>query len=58
MSRHITDSNSWPLDLTSHPELAKKAAYSAEQTFSEADIRDIIEYAGEVSPCLPGTSTN
>lgn len=47
--RHITDSNSWPLDLVSHPELAKYAAYSPSQRYSESDIRQIIAHAGEVS---------
>jgi len=56
MFRHITDSNSWPLDLTSHPELANKGAYSAEQTFSEGDIREVIAYAGEVSYFFPELS--
>jgi hypothetical protein len=47
--RHITDSNSWPLDLASHPELAKYGAYSPAQKYSEADIKQIIIHAGEVS---------
>jgi len=47
--RHITDSNSWPLDLASHPELAKYGAYSPAQKYSESDIKQIITHAGEVS---------
>lgn len=46
--RHITDSNSWPLDLASHPELAKYGAYSPAQKYSESDIKQIITHAGEV----------
>ena len=44
---HITDSNSWPLDLQAYPELAGRGAYSAEQKYSEEDIREVIRYAGE-----------
>lgn len=49
IQRHITDSNSWPLDLASHPELAKYGAYSPAQRYSESDIKQIITHAGEVS---------
>jgi hypothetical protein len=58
--RHITDSNSWPLDLSSHPELAREGAYGPDQKYTDADIKHIIRYAGEVSlessyllPCTP-----
>ncbi|ORY26256.1 glycoside hydrolase superfamily [Naematelia encephala] len=44
---HITDSNSWPLDLSTHPELAQAGAYSPSDIYSEADIRHIIQYAGD-----------
>lgn len=47
--RHITDSDSWPLDLASHPELAAHGAYSAEQKYTDSDIAEIIRFAGEVS---------
>lgn len=43
---HITDSNSWPLLLDSHPELAV-AAYSPAEVYTEEDIKHIIRYAGE-----------
>lgn len=49
---HITDSQSWPLDLVGFPELADRGAYSPAQKYSEADIRRIIDYAAEV--CLAG----
>jgi hexosaminidase len=52
MQRHITDSNSWPLDLASHPELAKYGAYSPAQKYSESDIKQIITHAGEVSSSI------
>lgn len=46
---HVTDSNSWPLDLDRYPELAAKGAYSRSETYSQKDIRMIIDYAGHVS---------
>lgn len=50
--RHITDSNSWPLVLSVFPELAEHGAYSADEIYSEADVRHIVQYAGEVSPSV------
>ena len=47
-SRHITDSNSWPLHLRAFPELSQ-AAYSKDEVFSEDDIAEIVDYAGKVS---------
>lgn len=46
--RHITDSNSWPLDLSSHPELAQNGAYGPDQKYTDSDIKQIVQYAGEV----------
>ncbi|KAL1406042.1 Glucosamine-6-phosphate isomerase (Glucosamine-6-phosphate deaminase) (GNPDA) (GlcN6P deaminase) [Vanrija albida] len=43
---HITDSNSWPLDLFEFPLLAQKGAYRG-RVYSEDDVRDIVQYAGE-----------
>ncbi|OXG85443.1 hexosaminidase [Cryptococcus neoformans A2-102-5] len=43
---HVTDSNSWPLDLDRYPELAAKGAYSRSETYSQKDIQMIIDYAG------------
>ncbi|KAB5551378.1 family 20 glycosyl hydrolase [Coniochaeta sp. 2T2.1] len=42
---HITDSQSWPLEIPSIPELAKKGAYRPDLTYSPADIKMIQEYA-------------
>jgi hexosaminidase len=42
---HITDSQSWPLDIPAIPELSKKGAYRADLTYSPADIKMIQEYA-------------
>ncbi|ODN91414.1 hexosaminidase [Cryptococcus wingfieldii CBS 7118] len=43
---HVTDSNSWPLDIPAYPNLAKKGAYSPLEVYSDEDVRNIIEYAG------------
>lgn len=42
---HVTDSQSWPLQMISHPELADKGAYSDEEVYTPADVKRIIEYA-------------
>jgi len=41
---HVTDSQSWPLEIPSIPELAKKGAYRSDLTYSAADIQYIQEY--------------
>ncbi|KAK1752376.1 family 20 glycosyl hydrolase [Echria macrotheca] len=41
---HATDSQSWPLVIPSMPELARKGAYSPDQTYSPDDIREIQQY--------------
>ncbi|KAH8907712.1 beta-hexosaminidase precursor [Coniochaeta sp. PMI_546] len=41
---HITDSQSWPIQLTSFPEFTKDA-YSAREIYSTDDVADIIAYA-------------
>jgi len=41
---HITDSQSWPLEVPKFPELQAKGAYSADQTYSIKDVKDIIDY--------------
>lgn len=42
---HITDSQSWPLDIPALPELSKKGAYRPDMTYSPADIKHIQTYA-------------
>ncbi|KAI1333290.1 glycoside hydrolase family 20 protein [Xylariaceae sp. FL0255] len=42
---HATDSQSWPLEIPSMPELAEKGAYAAGKTYSAADLAAIQEYA-------------
>lgn len=48
ISRHITDSNSWPLDLDRYPEIAAKGAYSPAQRYSQTEVQQLIDYAAEV----------
>jgi hexosaminidase len=51
---HITDSQSWPLDLSGFPELARAGAYSLSRKYTEDDIQGLVQYAGEVSfTCAP-----
>lgn len=47
---HITDSQSFPLEVARYPELAANGAYSAEETYSEDDVQYIVQYAASV--CL------
>ncbi|KAI9290266.1 glycoside hydrolase superfamily [Umbelopsis sp. AD052] len=42
---HITDSQSWPLHLEKHPELAQKGAYSSSQIYTTADMHRIVQHA-------------
>ncbi|KAH9848284.1 N-acetylhexosaminidase [Lenzites betulinus] len=44
---HIIDSQSFPLEVGSFPELSVKGAYSAEEIYSRDDIQHIIQYANE-----------
>jgi len=42
---HVVDSQSFPLQIPSHPELSQKGAYSSEMTYSPSDVKDLISYA-------------
>ncbi|KAH9850194.1 N-acetylhexosaminidase [Lenzites betulinus] len=44
---HVVDSQSFPLIVPGFTELSTKGAYSSSQTYSLADVRDIVSYAGE-----------
>ncbi|CAO3664780.1 unnamed protein product [Rhizopus stolonifer] len=44
---HISDSQSWPLYLASHPELSEKGAYTDKEVYSPDDVQQIIQYANE-----------
>lgn len=41
---HVTDSQSWPLEIPSLPHLAEKGAYRKGLTYSPSDIEDIYLY--------------
>ncbi|KAF2202036.1 hypothetical protein GQ43DRAFT_414460 [Delitschia confertaspora ATCC 74209] len=42
---HVTDSQSWPLEIPALPELAEKGAYRPTSTYSPDDFRNIQRYA-------------
>ncbi len=44
MHLHITDSQSWPLQVPSLPELAAKGAYRADLSYSPSQLRDVQYY--------------
>lgn len=44
---HITDSEAWPLELSDFPRLAAMGAHPGDNTYSEADVREIEAYAAE-----------
>lgn len=41
---HLADSQSWPLKLNSHPEMALDA-YSKSETYSALDLQHVVDYA-------------
>jgi hexosaminidase len=45
---HIVDQHSFPLHVDEFPEVAEMGAYSENEIYSPADVRDIISYAAEV----------
>ncbi|KAJ2704049.1 Glucosamine-6-phosphate isomerase (Glucosamine-6-phosphate deaminase) (GNPDA) (GlcN6P deaminase) [Coemansia sp. IMI 203386] len=44
---HIVDAQSWPVESKTFPELQRNGAYSAAQTYSYNDVKQIIQYAKE-----------
>jgi hexosaminidase len=42
---HITDSQSFPIELPSEPELAEKGAYGEDMRYTVEDVRRIVEFA-------------
>lgn len=42
---HITDSHSFPLELSKEPELASLGAYGEKERYSRSEVRKIIEFA-------------
>lgn len=60
---HVTDSQLWPLEIPSMPELAEKGAYAPGLTYSPEDLQQILDYAEArgiqviVEIDMPGHST-
>ncbi|KAL2257045.1 hypothetical protein VTK26DRAFT_746 [Humicola hyalothermophila] len=44
---HVTDSQSWPLEIPSMPELAEKGAYHSSQTYSPQEIEWIQKFGAQ-----------
>lgn len=42
---HVTDSQSWPLEIPSMPDLAEKGRYAKGLTYTPEDVKNIHEYA-------------
>ncbi|KAL7732024.1 hypothetical protein ACLKA6_015787 [Drosophila palustris] len=42
---HITDSHSFPLEVSKRPELSKLGAYTPSKVYTHQDIQDVVEYA-------------
>lgn len=45
---HVSDSQSFPLQVPGFTEVASKGAYSSSMVYSPSDVADIVQYAGEV----------
>ncbi|KAG1739453.1 glycoside hydrolase family 20 protein [Suillus paluster] len=43
---HITDSQSFPLEIAQYPELAINGAYSPAEVYTASDVQYIVQYAG------------
>jgi hexosaminidase len=44
---HLTDSESFPLELISYPEITKYGAFSADEIYTVADMQDLVAYASK-----------
>ena len=42
---HITDAQSFPLQLNSLPELAEKGAWDHTKVYSHRDVNDLVQFA-------------
>lgn len=50
---HVTDSQSFPLEVPGFTELSNKGAYDLTMVYSPSDVKEIVDYAGAVSTdCL------
>lgn len=54
---HITDSQSFPLEVAQYPQLAMNGAYSSDETYSESDVQYIVAYAAAVRPVCSSFDT-
>lgn len=60
---HVTDSQSWPLEIPSMPDLARKGAYYRGLTYSPKDLQEILDHAEDrgmqviVEIDMPGHTT-
>ncbi|KAL8283200.1 hypothetical protein RQP46_005978 [Phenoliferia psychrophenolica] len=45
---HVTDAQSWPLVIPTHPKLSERGAYSPDQVYSPADVAHLEEYAASL----------
>ncbi|KII91062.1 glycoside hydrolase family 20 protein [Plicaturopsis crispa FD-325 SS-3] len=43
---HVTDSQSWPLEIPDFPELSAQGAYSPDDVYSPTDVQGLVAYAG------------
>ncbi|KAI0793019.1 N-acetylhexosaminidase [Irpex lacteus] len=43
---HVTDSQSFPLEIPGFTEVAEKGAYSSSSIYTPSDVQDIVAYAG------------
>ncbi|RPD56093.1 beta-hexosaminidase [Lentinus tigrinus ALCF2SS1-7] len=43
---HVSDSQSFPLEVPGYTELASKGAYDPSMIYSPSDVKDIVDYAG------------
>ncbi|KAG1836126.1 glycoside hydrolase family 20 protein [Suillus subalutaceus] len=46
---HITDAQSFPLEIAQYPELAINGAYSPQEVYTPSDVQYIVQYAAAVS---------
>ena len=44
---HISDSQSFPLFLPNLPNFSKLGSYSSDMVYTEADVKELIEYADD-----------
>ncbi|KAG6372748.1 glycoside hydrolase superfamily [Boletus reticuloceps] len=44
---HITDNQSFPLEVAQFSQLATNGAYSADETYSESNVQNLVQYAAE-----------